>query len=134
MSRLLGPGRAKSPLGVLDGVRALSTCWVVLGHCYLFPFLLTVNNSANLYLEWLKDFSFMFVTSAVFAVDTFFFLSAFLATLLLLRASPRPSCNLSCKYILGAYFRRFWRLTPLLAFTMYFSTFALYPLASGPGR
>ncbi len=31
------------------------------------------------------------------------------------------------------YFNRYYRLTPLLAFVMYFSAFVLNPLASGPG-
>ena len=33
-----------------------------------------------------------------------------------------------------AYFHRYYRLTPLLAFIMYFVAFVMYPLASGPAR
>lgn len=36
--------------------------------------------------------------------------------------------------VLLIYFQRYYRLTPLLAFTMYFSAFVIYPMASGPAR
>lgn len=36
--------------------------------------------------------------------------------------------------VLLIYFQRYYRLTPLLAFAMYFSVFVIYPLASGPSR
>lgn len=36
--------------------------------------------------------------------------------------------------VLKIYFNRYYRLTPLLVFIMYFSAFVIYPLASGPAR
>lgn len=72
--------------------------------------------------------------SALFAVDAFFFLSAFLASYLFLKKFPLTKRCMNPGYIFLAYFQRYYRLTFLLAFVMYFSAFVIYPLASGPGR
>ena len=53
--------------------------WVILGHAYLTPMLFPLNNI--LFLEnHMKGALFPVVVGAFFAVDVFFFLSAFLAS------------------------------------------------------
>jgi len=53
-------------------------CWVILGHSYLTPLLFPLNNL--LFLEnHMKGILFPFIVGAFFAVDVFFYLSAFLA-------------------------------------------------------
>ena len=77
---------------------------------------------------------FNLVTSGILAVDTFFFLSGFLGAYLFLVKYPTKSKCLSPIKVLIAYFHRYYRLTPLLAFIVYFSTYVIFPLTSGPVR
>ena len=67
-------------------------------------------------------------------MDTFFFLSAFLGAYIFLVKAPAELTPRSLITVPIAYFHRYYRLTPLLAFVMYFFAFVVYPMASGPGR
>ncbi|CAE8691250.1 unnamed protein product, partial [Polarella glacialis] len=68
-------------LGVLDGLRVLSTLWVVLGHTVIWPLLSVQYENAGLILPphgRLTETWFQVVPGGYFAVDTFFWLSGFL--------------------------------------------------------
>ena len=126
-------GRDTSPLDVLDGVRVLSIFWVILGHSYFYPIETgnSIRNTPEL-LDFLKQFLFMLVTSGVLAVDTFFFMSAFLGAYIFLVKSPQHFSPRMLIEVPIAYFHRYYRLTPLLAFIIYFGAYVIYPLGSGP--
>ncbi len=106
----------------------LSIFWVVLGHTYSFTLQTTAGNFSFSLQEYSKEFLFTTVTSGILAVDTFFFLSAFLGAYLFLSKYKHAGLGT----VLVAYFHRYYRLTPLLAFILYFSTYVVFPLATGP--
>ena len=64
-------------LNCLNAIRVFSICWVILGHAFLF--LMTIYDNVWTFFEKPKDFAFQFIMEGIFAVDTFFFLSGFLA-------------------------------------------------------
>ena len=80
-------------ISVLNGVRVLSMCWVVLGHAFIFTiFTPSLNPEStedllkNFFLTIVCDCSNLTfqVPGGFFSVDSFFFLSGFLAAYLML--------------------------------------------------
>ena len=71
-------------LAVLNGVRVLSICWVMLGHSFSLLIEGPVINILETQTEVAWSWFFPFVTGGFFSVDTFFFLSAFLGSMLML--------------------------------------------------
>ena len=125
--------RPTSETDILDGVRVLSIMWVIFGHSYVFS-LRVMRNSSEITLDYSKQFLFTLVLSGPFSVDSFFFLSSFLGAYVFLRKYPANRRFMNPLLVLKIYFNRYYRLTPLLAFIMYFSAFVIYPLTSGPAR
>ena len=120
---------------VLDGLRALSLSWIILGHTINFMldmgmsnpldfFPLNDNNSA---FACSPMFS-VFIVSASFAVDTFFFLSSFLLTMVTLRRIERGR-DLP---VLLAIANRYARLVPTLGFAIMLFTLIVPYMGSGP--
>ena len=122
-------------LKALDGLRVCSMLWIILGH--------TADHllgNADDYLVIARDvesrFTTQFVFNAVFAVDTFFFLSAFLASYLFLdsfakqRAAEAQTGKKKREPNIFAwsglvYFHRYLRLTPLYLVALMFWTYLL---------
>lgn len=90
MKKFVTRGREPSPLDVFDGVRVLSIFWVILGHSYFYPIMQgnSIRNTPDL-LKFLKQFLFTMIPSGFLAVDTFFFMSAFLGAYIFLVKSPK---------------------------------------------
>ncbi|CAD7934421.1 unnamed protein product [Amoebophrya sp. A120] len=140
------------PTDCLNGMRVLSMLWIILGHTFLMPEGLTgySNNEdiASIMRPFVTaDFSsetapwLMFVLAAEFGVDSFFFMSGFLLSLLQLQelekkhgkrsirdrrsgssaensTNRRPSLFQHFKKWLFGLFQRYVRLTPSLALAL----------------
>lgn len=120
----------KRSLRTLDGMRALSMFWIILGHTADFqtPPVLGLSNY-SIPGALLKEFSFQFMPAANFAVDTFFFLSGLLTAYVLIKGVLKKKKNFP--FILAIVFR--WlRIVPVLAFLVgaYATIFKYF--ASGP--
>ena len=80
--------------------------------------------------------SFQLITSGNLAVDTFFFLSGFLAVLLMIEGLAKQPEEINGKkgvmFVLMAYLNRYLRLTPLYALTMLILIFISPTLSAGP--
>ena len=93
----------------LNGIRVLSINWVVLGHCYL----VFVNLAADklwLFNTMIHRRNNPIVFNGYPSVDTFFTLSGFLVSYLLLKQLAKGAT--SWQHWFAYYFHRYVRLTP----------------------
>ncbi|KAM9971734.1 hypothetical protein ACTFIW_011717 [Dictyostelium discoideum] len=119
----------------LDGIRTLSTCWVILGHSLLFGAsgygydnLAYVASGTTL-----QTFAAQAIFGGEFAVDTFFMLSGFLVSYSVLnQLSKRNSIYGSIKFWVAYVVHRFVRLSPLYYFMIFFSMWVAPMIGSGP--
>lgn len=115
----------------LDGIRAISLMWIILGHTLNFWLFVGIQNGAEFFPPqgFTASVSFsIFIFGAGNAVDTFFFLSAFLATLVMIRRLEKGASV----PVLGSIIHRFLRLSPAYLFVIMTYT-ALGPyMGEGP--
>lgn len=113
-------------LKVLNGVRVLSMLYVVLGHAYFNVLLIPSSNPSHI-PDLVHPIWFQIMPGGFFAVDVFFFLSAFLGVYLLLQKFHGKRMN-----FFMIYFHRFYRLAPnILLLIVFFTTFYDY-FGNGP--
>ena len=100
-------------------MRVLSMGWVVLGHTLLWMVQANLDNVVYVGRTMESSFLPQLIFNGLFSVDTFFFLSGFLATFLLFKAflqrpdSAPSSPAHSTLFTLRIYLARYLRLTPL---------------------
>ena len=92
----------------LNGIRVLSINWVVLGHAYAFS--LSAIGGYSYISELIKRKGFMVVLNGFPSVDSFFALSGFLVTYLILKQLAK-SGGLSPLQWIAFYVHRYLRLT-----------------------
>jgi hypothetical protein len=121
------PFNDKDDMRVFNGVRLFSMLYVVLGHAYLNVLITATANSSYLN-EFIQPLWFQIVPGGFFAVDVFFYLSAFLGAYLMISKFNGKKCiNFGM-----IYFHRFYRLAPnVLILLLFAMTFYEY-LGSGP--
>ena len=109
---------------VLNGLRVMAMGHVVLAHSFFF-FMEGSNSNLEDYPGIIKGKWFFIITFGTYAVDTFFLLSGFLASYILLARRKKEPCW-------AMVLHRVLRLFPLYLFVMLLVT-ALFPVfASGP--
>eukprot|EP00759_Apiculatamorpha_spiralis_P020915 PhF_6_TR26106/c0_g1_i1/m.36913 len=116
------------PTNFLNGIRSISMFWVIFGHSVFFPLLApgAFSNQSNYLMNWLGTARSLFLFSAYYAVDTFFFISGFLFTYLYIKKAP------PLKAIPMMYLHRVLRLTPCMAMVMLLTWKVVPYMASGP--
>jgi len=77
---LYSTNKVDKNLDVLNGVRVLSICWVVLGHTYMM-FILSPTINLEDTLKSIKLTSMATIIAGVYSVDVFFCLSGFLSAM-----------------------------------------------------
>ena len=124
--KLIGTSTAVGPLACLNGIRVLSMWWVILGHTYAFIFAV-VDNAAEAG-KIVQRFSFQPILNGTYSVDSFFYLSGLLVAYLALKEIKEKG-RLSWPYY---FIHRYWRLTPLYAFVLFYYAFLFDRTMSGP--
>ncbi|EGG15625.1 hypothetical protein DFA_10467 [Cavenderia fasciculata] len=115
----------KKHFNVLDGVRFMSTCWVVMGHTIAFNSQLGYDNFAYVMNSVLPTAAFQIITAGEFSVDVFFMLSGFLVGHALLQQLDKPeyaeeeSCCGKLLFWMKYLLHRFIRLSPLYYFVLF---------------
>ena len=115
----------------INGIRVISMFWVILCHIHLWVVIYggRIDNNLDLLYDVAPRFTFQAIVNGFFSVDSFFFLSGVLVAYLTLRDMARKKGKFS---ILMYYIHRYLRLTPTLAFVMFFAWFLTLHLANGP--
>jgi peptidoglycan/LPS O-acetylase OafA/YrhL len=113
----------------LNGIRVLSINWVILGHSYAY---LTRSIGDQSYLlELVKRRGFTLVSNAYSSVDSFFALSGFLVSYLLLKQLTKRG-HLTVKQWIAFYFHRYVRLTAPYLMMILLEGFLYRYMVSGP--
>jgi len=116
-------------LKVFDGVRFLSTCWVVFGHVFYYCLVSGIKNLSYISI-FTKSVKLCFIFSALYAVDVFFFMSGFMLYLGLHRYLNTNINRL--KIITIGIITRYIRLLPLYLFIIIMMTYFSPFLGNGP--
>ena len=132
---LLSPNRLrngnKDPLEIINGVRVMSQGWIVLGHtCMVIFKKAVISNYDTLYQE-ISNFQYTFVFTLYYAVNTFFWMSGFLMSFLLL-SSIKKQRRMTLKDFFMIYVHRYLRLTPSAMFVLCFLWTLTVYIGSGP--
>jgi peptidoglycan/LPS O-acetylase OafA/YrhL len=112
-SRLSAP--VPGSLNGLNGLRVMSMFWIILGHTGVFMANTGVDNLQYTAEHIAGRWGFQFIPAGEFAVDTFFYLSAFLTTYFTLQTLQDKGRVSWSMY----FFHRFWRLTPVYLFVLF---------------
>ena len=121
------PQRDDDYLSVFNGIRVISMAYIIFGHTHETISMMPIKNP-QISQEIIKSFYGNFIMGAFYAVDVFFFMSAFLGAYLMIpKLKGRNLTNLGL-----IYFHRFFRILPTLGlFLALILTFVVY-LGSGP--
>ena len=134
------PQQGHAGLKTLNGIRVIAIASIALGHSFCF---MPASNMLYAYQVVYKRFSAQTLignmnnsTGLAFnSVDTFFFLSGFLATWAMLEKYIRPPGSkpmAALKFVQGTCIHRFLRLTPLYAVVLMIYIY-IYPIiGNGP--
>ncbi len=78
MKRIFSLNQNHSTYSFLNGIRVISLFWIILGHSFVFQ--LIVSDNILYILDNLQNsYGIQLLIGAIFGVDTFFFISGFLA-------------------------------------------------------
>ncbi|XP_051154583.1 O-acyltransferase like protein-like [Leptopilina boulardi] len=114
-------------LPVIHGIRTLSIFWIIFGHSFTARLFTPFVNSLYKY-RWFTYPNSLYIFLAPFAVDTFFVISGFLMTYLVLKElSHGKRFNIFIYYL-----HRYIRLTPVVVMLLLITIFILPHLGSGP--
>lgn len=121
------PQRENDYLTIFNGLRVISMGYIILGHVHETLPVLPIQNP-DFGDDIIHNFYLVFILGGFYAVDVFFFMSAFLGAYLMIgkfKGKRYPN-------FLMVYFHRFYRLLPTLAlFHIAYITFWSY-LGYGP--
>ncbi|XP_068155422.1 O-acyltransferase like protein [Drosophila tropicalis] len=119
----------ESHTSCLHGLRVFSVLWTMMVHTYLQLFAIGENKFERVITE--RSVWYQIIGNATFSVDSFFFISGLLVTLLYLkqdRKYPTETCPFirrSCLDTLMMLFYRYLRLTPVYLFVVFFNDLAV---------
>ena len=124
-------GTPKDTLDLLNGVRVMSIGWVVLGHVYLLRMTFGPIKNQNDLLDEFKHVKTAMIYGALFAVDTFFWLSGLLMAFLLFQ-QLNTSKGMQGKGWVYLYFHRLYRILPAYMFVLFMCWAFTKYMGNGP--
>lgn len=123
---LVGP--SPPALAFLNGMRAISITWVILGHSLDYMNYAGVLNFAHVVTKDIQNGASQVFPAAEFSVDSFFWLSGFLVTYLTVQELQKKGRVNWFLY----YFHRVWRLSPAYFYALFFYMCISVYMSDGP--
>jgi len=118
-------------LNILNGIRVISLCWIVMGHFTVALGISPIANLPELVHSTFHTWFMGIVKAGNLASDTFFLLSGFFSSMSIYRIFVNSE-NRSIKMVLWMYLRRYIRLFPVFMFGILGATFIMPTLYDSP--
>ena len=128
VSSILSTKQPSFAIPSLNGIRVISMFWIILLHT-VFLVVGEADNQLYIHNHVIHHYTFLVCGNIAFPVDTFFFLSGLLASYITLRKMATKNGRFS---ILRHYLHRYLRITPTVAFMLFFYWFLSMHLSDGP--
>ncbi|VVD05419.1 unnamed protein product [Leptidea sinapis] len=128
VQRIFAFKKSNNYIECIDGIRALSMLWVILGHTYVGIFLLPLHNVVGI-LEWVQCSMSCLINAASLSVDTFLLLSGLFCIYSI------PNNVTSERYVASLhlfYLHRLIRIMPLLASVVLLQSTVFHWISDGP--
>jgi peptidoglycan/LPS O-acetylase OafA/YrhL len=116
----------ESTLQIMGGMRFYAMLWIIYANTLALTEKGVVSNIENK-ANFFKSFMFTIFPTAFFAADVFFFMSGFLAIYSMLKMTNYTVAN-----VFKQYFRRVYRLVPIIAFVMFTARYLIPRFVEGP--
>lgn len=126
--KILSTRKSSGNIAAINGIRVISTLWVMLGHS-LFITIGYLENTLPAGKAVRQSFWYLAVTNATVSVDTFFCMSGLLCSYLTLKSLKRSGGKMNVPLM---YLHRYLRLTPAYAYALLFSVGVYKFLGAGP--
>ncbi|KAL4708192.1 hypothetical protein ACJJTC_005334 [Scirpophaga incertulas] len=126
--RLLTFNASPGALECMDGIRAISMFWVIIGHSFSTTISYPIQNIIEA-LEWVPLFSSLWITAAPLSVDTFFLLTGILIVYTVIGKINR---GVFVRNIPLFYINRLLRMFPLLAAMVLIQASIINHVSDGP--
>lgn len=118
-------------LNIFDGVRFFSALWVLTSHSFVFLLIFGFYNINDMN-SFAKSITGSIIISGYFAVDVFFYLSGFMLYLYIVKYMYSSNKAPTIKVFVIGIGKRFFRLLPLMLFTLYLFVPLLIYFSRGP--
>jgi hypothetical protein len=90
LKRIFSLNENHSTIGFLNGIRAISLFWIILGHSFVFQTVVS-DNVLHILDNLQNSYTMQLLLGAIFGVDTFFFISGFLAVVVFINTFKNQS-------------------------------------------
>ncbi len=151
LKKIFSLNKNHSTYSFLNGIRVISLFWIILGHSFIFQ--LTISDNIIHILDNLyNSYGMQLILGAIFAVDTFFFISGFLAVFVFINTFKTQGKlfdeikknkkdpkffffildDFHFRHLFVYYFHRYCRLIPTLVFVLLVSINLTPWMGQGP--
>ena len=113
-------------LQLIDGMKFYAMLWIIYANTYAYTETGVVENASDK-AKFFKSFFFTLFPTAYFASDVFFFLSGFIAIYSILKLR-----KYTVSVIFKQYYRRAYRLIPVMAFVLTTAKYVIPRFVEGP--
>ncbi|KAG5670728.1 hypothetical protein PVAND_000972 [Polypedilum vanderplanki] len=120
--------KSKSSINCMNGIRAISTLWIILGHRKIFHTFFPLTNT-NAFIAWHDNIRSVIYQPHSPAVDSFFVMGGLLVTWTFLGDLEKKKVSLWRMFL-----RRYMRYTPVLGILVLFTASLYRHLTFGPSE